>query len=118
MVSFYTIKKEKDFKISDEKGNTPKNEKIDKEKEIDYYNNTKININKIIENIENHYQKDLIEKSFNAGKYICNYLYYKSLEFTEKNKGDSIFIHIPSHETIDLEAQIIFISKYLIKEFY
>jgi pyroglutamyl-peptidase len=61
------------------------------------------------------YGGDLLTISNDAGLFICNYIYYKSLEFTKKNGGYSIFIHIPSDETISIDTQYLFLN-FLINE--
>lgn len=49
---------------------------------------------------ENNYMVSISE---NAGDYICNNLYFKGLEFIDKEKIDTkmIFIHIPKINDID-----------------
>ena len=58
------------------------------------------------------YQEDRFEDakvSFNAGTYLCNYVYYN---FLKKMKGNALCIHLPSKEVnyikiIDTIKQII-----------
>ena len=33
--------------------------------------------------------------SNHAGSYLCNFIYYKSLKFTQERGGDALFVHIP-----------------------
>lgn len=57
---------------------------------------SKVNIDELIT-----YLNDLnfeCEKSTDAGKYICNYLYYEVLN---NYNVPAIFVHIPMYETID-----------------
>jgi pyroglutamyl-peptidase len=60
-------------------------------------------------------------ESEDAGLFLCNYLYYTSLQTAEeinKEAGgkilvDSVFVHIPSHKTIPIEQQRTFVDAVL-----
>jgi pyroglutamyl-peptidase len=76
-----------DFKIPDNNGLLIKNKKIlDNGLECI---NTNFNIDDILRKINN----PLVKKSNDAGSYLCNYIYYMSLNtFNDK---DILFIHFP-----------------------
>jgi pyroglutamyl-peptidase len=46
--------------------------------------------------------------SEDPGRYICNYLYFKSLHAT---KGRSLFVHVPSYDVVSQQEQENFIRK-------
>lgn len=46
--------------------------------------------------------------SDDAGRFVCNYVYYHSLSFAEQNGISSLFVHVPSFLTIDEETQMQF----------
>jgi pyrrolidone-carboxylate peptidase len=49
--------------------------------------------------------------SEDAGRFLCNYIYYKSLDYCKEKAEEqihSLFVHVPSHETIPVDQQIIF----------
>jgi len=76
-----------------------------------------VNVEKIVEIIN----KDNIiqcEVSNDAGTYLCNYIYFKSIEFCKKNKDNvkSIFVHIPLFKNLNLEKNLLFFKE-LIKAF-
>ena len=59
--------------------------------------------------------------SNDAGKYLCNYIFYKSLKYYEKIPNViSTFIHIPFFEKYSLEQDLDFFTKFLdnIKSLY
>ena len=67
--------------IPDNLGNLKKDEKIMDNDDILY---TKVEINKV---------KDIVEFSSDAGKFVCNNLYYHLLAY---NPYKTLFIHIPN----------------------
>ncbi|CAA2984252.1 pyrrolidone-carboxylate peptidase [Olea europaea subsp. europaea] len=46
--------------------------------------------------------------SDDAGRFVCNYVYYHSLRFAEQNGIKSLFVHVPLFLTIDKETQMQF----------
>ncbi|XP_062081777.1 uncharacterized protein LOC133788339 isoform X1 [Humulus lupulus] len=51
--------------------------------------------------------------SDDAGRFVCNYVYYHSLWFSEQNKTKSLFVHVPLFSTIDEETQMRFAASLL-----
>ncbi|KAL5826756.1 hypothetical protein ACOSQ4_018553 [Xanthoceras sorbifolium] len=51
--------------------------------------------------------------SRNAGRYVCNYVYYHSLRFAELKGHKSLFVHVPFFSSIDEENQMKFIAALL-----
>ncbi|KAI3899748.1 hypothetical protein MKW92_040423 [Papaver armeniacum] len=54
-----------------------------------------------------------VTKSNDAGRFVCNYVYYHSLRFAEENKIKSLFVHVPPFITIDEETQMQFTASLL-----
>lgn len=48
--------------------------------------------------------------SDDAGRFVCNYVYYHSLRFAEERGHKSLFVHVPLFSKIDEETQMRFIS--------
>jgi len=48
--------------------------------------------------------------SDDAGRFVCNYVYYHSLRFAEQNGIKSLFVHVPLFSTVDEEVQIHFVA--------
>ncbi|ONK61703.1 uncharacterized protein A4U43_C08F32690 [Asparagus officinalis] len=51
--------------------------------------------------------------SDDAGRFVCNYVYYHSLRFAEHNGNRSLFVHVPLFMTIDEESQMEFVASLL-----
>lgn len=51
--------------------------------------------------------------SDDAGRFVCNYVYYHSLRYAEENSIKSLFVHVPLFLTIDEETQMQFIASLL-----
>ena len=63
--------------------------------------------------------KELVKKGYDvmtsddAGRFVCNYVYYHSLRFAEQNGIKSLFVHVPLFLTIDEETQMQFAASLL-----
>ncbi|XP_010276512.1 PREDICTED: uncharacterized protein LOC104611235 [Nelumbo nucifera] len=51
--------------------------------------------------------------SDDAGRFVCNYVYYHSLWFAEQHGTKSLFVHVPLFQTIDEETQMQFAASLL-----
>lgn len=51
--------------------------------------------------------------SDDAGRFVCNYVYYHSLRFAEQNGTKSLFVHVPLFSTINQETQMQFAASLL-----
>ncbi|KAE9597980.1 hypothetical protein Lal_00029594 [Lupinus albus] len=51
--------------------------------------------------------------SDDAGRFVCNYLYYHSLRFAEQMGSKSLFVHVPLFSRIDEETQMQFTASLL-----
>ncbi|KAI4304244.1 hypothetical protein MLD38_039785 [Melastoma candidum] len=51
--------------------------------------------------------------SDDAGRFVCNYVYYHSLYFAEQNGTKSLFVHVPLFATINKETQMQFAASLL-----
>lgn len=49
-----------------------------------------------------------VTTSDDAGRFVCNYVYYHSLRFAEQNEIKSLFVHVPLFLTIDEDTQMQF----------
>ncbi|KAL4323300.1 hypothetical protein GQ457_11G010890 [Hibiscus cannabinus] len=54
-----------------------------------------------------------VTTSDDAGRFVCNYVYYQSLHFAEQNGIKSLFVHVPLFLTIDEETQMKFAASLL-----
>ena len=51
--------------------------------------------------------------SKDAGDFICNYTYYQNLRMFNETEVDSLFVHVPTFETISQEKQQAFVQDLL-----
>jgi len=51
--------------------------------------------------------------STDPGRFICNWIYYQSLHFSQLNETKSLFIHVPDFSVIPFETQLAFIKELL-----
>ncbi|XP_027936780.1 uncharacterized protein LOC114191659 [Vigna unguiculata] len=65
------------------------------------------------------FTKVLTSKGYNvmtsddAGRFVCNYVYYHSLRISEQNGIKSLFVHVPLFSTINEETQMQFAASLL-----
>lgn len=57
--------------------------------------------------------KGKVVTSDDAGRFVCNYVYYHSLSFAEQNGTKSLFVHVPLFTTIDEKTQMRFVASLL-----
>ncbi|XP_024022713.1 uncharacterized protein LOC21384762 [Morus notabilis] len=51
--------------------------------------------------------------SDDAGRFVCNYVYYHSLRFSQENETKSLFVHVPLFSTINEGTQMQFAASLL-----
>ncbi|GAB4855674.1 hypothetical protein Ancab_024296 [Ancistrocladus abbreviatus] len=54
-----------------------------------------------------------VTTSDDAGRFVCNYVYYHSLRFAEQSGIKSLFVHVPLFLTIDEDTQMQFVASLL-----
>ncbi|XP_065873929.1 uncharacterized protein [Euphorbia lathyris] len=54
-----------------------------------------------------------VTASDDAGRFVCNYVYYHSLKFAGENGQKSLFVHVPLFSRIDEETQMRFVASLL-----
>ncbi|XP_074311788.1 uncharacterized protein LOC141647478 [Silene latifolia] len=54
-----------------------------------------------------------VMRSDDAGRFVCNFVYYHSLWFAEQNGIISLFVHVPLFSTIDRKTQMQFVASLL-----
>ncbi|KAJ5079762.1 hypothetical protein M0811_04075 [Anaeramoeba ignava] len=71
--------------------------------------NTKFDVEKIVENLKSKEYK--IISSLDPGRFLCNWVYYYSLNFSDKIQNcRSLFVHFPEFDEIGLDDDIRFVS--------
>ncbi|WZZ04228.1 hypothetical protein YC2023_090149 [Brassica napus] len=54
-----------------------------------------------------------VVQSDDAGRFVCNYVYYHSLRFAEEKGHKSLFVHVPLFSKIDEDTQMQFVVSLL-----
>lgn len=65
-------------------------------------------------------EQRIVQSSTNAGRFLCNYIYYRSLVYAQLRSSErvrilSLFVHVPSQQTIELREQVSFCEHLLSK---
>ncbi|XP_055810312.1 uncharacterized protein LOC129880348 [Solanum dulcamara] len=51
-----------------------------------------------------------VTMSDDAGRFVCNYVYYHSLRFTEEKGHKCLFVHVPTFNRVNQEKQMEFVA--------
>lgn len=54
-----------------------------------------------------------VDLSTNAGRFVCNWVYYNSLMLAEANGAAALFVHVPPASVVPVERQVQFIAELL-----
>lgn len=90
------------FRIPDEDGQQPVSQSIDGLKPVGDVKKCCLQLEKIVERVR---RSDLpVVLSNDAGRYLCNYIYYKSLKLCDSQECEgvtiySLFLHVPPFES-------------------
>jgi len=104
---------EASFRIPDEKGWAPSKQPIHPStKDITHQLCTTLPVEnlKIALCDKSKFQTEI---STDAGRFLCNYIYYQSLHFSTLNKTHSLFLHVPPFEKIGSAVQFEFVRALL-----
>ena len=96
------------FRIPDMRGNTPNKQPICDRNDTGHCLKTSLPLDTILCNLKAQGQR--VECSKDAGKYICNYTYYRSLMHQEKAvcegvECDALFVHVPNFSVVSKVEQ-------------
>ena len=99
-----------DFEVPDERGKQPKGDSIVLSSSNDSSLTTSLPLSAILA----EQSPEQVAISNDPGRFVCNYVYYKSL-LHQKSKGsslNSLFIHVPPYNpkdtiTVDLVVKIV-----------
>ena len=87
---------------------------IDASYDLKHKITSKINITMLVQTLHdiNNNDKVNVIQSFDAGTYLCNYLMYKSINFSYMNDNVlATFVHIPLREVLSLDDNIMLLKK-------
>jgi len=99
-----------DFRGPDNKGYQPREEKISKKYPLEHYFRTFYPVEEIHKRLAN---KHKVKISDDPGRYVCNYIFYTSMNEGYKRDIPSIFIHVPEFDKISKQEQEEFIKDFI-----
>lgn len=71
---------------------------------------TSLSVDGILKHLKGDYD---VMISDDAGRFVCNYVYYHSLKFAEQKGSKSLFVHVPLFSRINEETQMRFTASLL-----
>ncbi|RDX93248.1 pcp, partial [Mucuna pruriens] len=99
------------FRCPDELGWQPQQEPIVREDGgISRTRKTSLPVDAILKTLKGAYD---VMVSSDAGRFVCNYVYYQSLRFAEQKGNKSLFVHVPLFSRINEETQMQFTASLL-----
>eukprot|EP01068_Selenidium_serpulae_P004097 Selendium_serpulae@DN3416_c0_g1_i1.p1 len=99
------------FRVSDERGNNPKKQPIATDLPTCHLLKTRMPLGSILKRLESLGHP--VKLSADAGRFVCNYIYYRSLEESSSSSIPALFIHVPEFEVVDKESQLAFLQDFL-----
>ncbi|KAI0559217.1 pyrrolidone-carboxylate peptidase [Gracilaria domingensis] len=108
----HQARNEATFSCPDELGWTPIKRPIDKNNsDVMAVRRTSLCLEKLAEELKR--QNFNVQLSTDAGRFVCNWVYYNSLMLAEVRNADSLFVHVPSVSVCPIDQQIRFIAALL-----
>lgn len=110
---------EMDFRIPDQKGYQPSKTCItSSDGDLSHKKESTLPLIDIHSSLSSKHRfnnKSIVELSQDAGRFLCNYLYYISLTSCAQKNWHSLFVHVPPFNVIPKDTQLDFIHA-LLKE--
>lgn len=100
------------FSCPDESGWMPCKLRIETRHDIAHIRRTDLPIEMLVNRLREHgFDTEL---SCDAGRFVCNWLYYKSLGIAERAQDcTALFVHVPDLKTVQLSHQVAFLRMLL-----
>jgi pyroglutamyl-peptidase len=101
------------FRIPDESGYQPDSICIEESISLDSPLETDIDVDAVVNKLRG--EGFPVDVSLDPGRFICNYIYYKSLQRFDQDglPKKTIFVHVPTTETLDIDTQFVIIQRLL-----
>lgn len=101
------------FRVPDEKGYQPDCLQITCDKSLDEKLETSFCLDIVCDALNFAGYDGSVMLSDNPGRFLCNYIYYNTLQLLHKQDKPlhSVFIHVPSFDVINKENQVAFVKK-------
>jgi len=96
------------FRCPDEEGWQPwKQPIIPEDGSLDHYQETKAPVDQLVEALRK--QGFDCAPSIDAGRFVCNFVYYHSLRHSLAHGTEALFVHVPAFDVIGEEVQLDFV---------
>ncbi|CAN8071625.1 unnamed protein product [Agarophyton chilense] len=100
------------FSCPDELGWTPIKRPIDKNNsDITFVRRTSLCLEKLAEELKR--KKLNVHLSTDAGRFVCNWVYYNSLTLADARDASVLFVHVPPVTVCPIDQQVRFIAELL-----
>ena len=102
------------FRIPDQRGYQPNKAPILPEVPLGTTCETNCNISELVEQLSKTFPAIESKASTDPGRFVCNYLYYSSLNKIQKeltSVESTLFLHLPPFEKIPLEIQLEYLAE-------
>ncbi|TMW60837.1 hypothetical protein Poli38472_000879 [Pythium oligandrum] len=103
-----------DFRIPDERGWVAKEQIIDQDEKDAL--ETALPLDDMLKTLQEN--TELVGISTDPGRYICNYVYFHSLQWVKKQLAEAaddehhaLFVHVPPFDVIPQDAQVAFVRE-------
>lgn len=104
-------KNEATFSCADELGYRPVMETIDKSAPLAAPCATPLPVHSLVTAMQcRGFQTEL---STDAGRFVCNWVYYNSLQLARRNGATALFVHVPPAYVADIDTQTRFVRELL-----
>lgn len=103
------------FRVPDEQGFQPRNKTILDDAKLNARCDTQINIEELVQNQTEIYSSIESKCSTDPGRFVCNYLYFYSLNKLQSTSRISMFLHVPPFAVVEKDAQLAYISSLMKK---
>lgn len=105
-------KNEASFSVPDEDGWSPLRQSIDAdESDITFTRRTSLPLQALCDDLNK--QGFDVAISSDAGRFVCNWVYYNSLKLAKHNSADALFVHVPPESAVPIAHQVQFIAALL-----
>eukprot|EP01119_Soliformovum_irregulare_P011760 TRINITY_DN2981_c0_g1_i1.p1 TRINITY_DN2981_c0_g1~~TRINITY_DN2981_c0_g1_i1.p1 ORF type:complete len:267 (-),score=34.75 TRINITY_DN2981_c0_g1_i1:884-1684(-) len=94
---------EANFRCNDERGWTPASQPISRTTDVDHFKSS-INVPFLVESLRS--KSHTVKASQDPGRFICNWIYFNSLQHAKETGAHSLFVHVPPFDAMNRSTQL------------